>query len=88
VYEKRIWRAKHIESAILIAPAVSGSVGALGALSTHTLPFVAFLEEFDALEWLGGLDVLMPNLEILAKRVVYKGEKGGMDGEGDHRAPD
>jgi pimeloyl-ACP methyl ester carboxylesterase len=70
------WRAKYIDSAILIAPSVGGAGPAFGALWTRTFPFGGFLGSFDALEWIGGLDIHMPNLEIYADTVIYKGPNG------------
>jgi lecithin-cholesterol acyltransferase len=70
------WRAKYIDSAILIAPALAGSGAAFEALWTRRFPFMPSLGSFDALEYLGGLDIHMLNLELYADTVIYRGKNG------------
>jgi lecithin-cholesterol acyltransferase len=70
------WRAKYIDSAILIAPSLAGAGPAFAALWTRMFPFMSELGSFDALEWIGGLDIHMPNLEIYADIVIYRGPNG------------
>jgi lecithin-cholesterol acyltransferase len=70
------WRAKYIDSAILGVPSLGGAGPAFTSLWTRTFPLLAWLGHFDALEWIGGLDVHMPNLVIYADTVIYRGPNG------------
>jgi lecithin-cholesterol acyltransferase len=66
------WRAKYIESAILLAPSFGGSGPAFRSLWTKELPGASFLGQFpDLLGLLGGLHIHMPNAEIFRDTVVY-----------------
>jgi lecithin-cholesterol acyltransferase len=71
------WRAKYIESAILLAPSIGGSGAAYGSLWTGYLPFLSWLGNFaESMRGTGGTLIHLLNLDIFANVTIFIDENG------------
>jgi lecithin-cholesterol acyltransferase len=73
------WRAKYIDSAILIAPSFGGSGLAFASIWTQEIVFLPFLGKFpDLMAFWGALDIHALNFEVFQNTVIYRGEDGSL----------